>query len=1078
MTDLFPLHIFPESALASSVVTTVLIGVFFVAFFNLRLGWVLSGLVVPGYMVPLLLVKPLAAMVVFGEGILTYALVWFYSEVLAARLGWNTLFGRDRFLALVLTGVAVRVALDGWLLPIVGEWYNLTFNQAFDYRNNLHSFGLIIVSLIANNFWKTGLLRGVVPMTVTVGLTYLVVRYGLMELTNFNINSLAYVYEDVAASILASPKAYIILITTAFIASRMNLLYGWDFSGILIPSLLALQWYQPGKILASFVEAGIILLLAHGALRLPVFRGTTMEGARKLLLFFCISYLYKFVLAYVVLWLMPEQKISDLYGFGYLLPTLLALKMHDKGIFARMTRATLQTSLVSVLAATVVGFAIQFLPNPLAPDVPTETLLVRPPPVEDVVMFDVVRAEKRYLYRTRLQNSMTPPLGADLEYFRVGLEALQRYRSRGEDVDLDEARAWLARVNYELRILEGRYAVLTEYAPRNHWGVYVVDLESESNLTIEVPAPLSEVRAGDAGLWLFRSMKAGALAISGAARRANQDGSSDAVLNPRTLFQVFHQTLARHDVLQVRGYSSELIRAVGGRGTASAGRAFEQPDSRMWVKHSLPRGLDLSLLKQLAGGFELSWSEPPLPSIQRETTRERYAELVLNQAAMRRILARVVGAESGVRLEAVDRSIEGYLQDWLLADKSRIAPAGSNAYVVPALEDLLYFDSEIFVPLLRLGREEYRAGEWTPAGLEGLGIIQDAAAAIDYEVLRYRHRRSGADYLILAEREDAEPRRYWGTYVLRLGEAEAIAVQSPRPVFEVNSFEFAASQFEALGARALLVGGAHPDANLDGSADIVRAQFRENIFNVANQALLREWGDRPAMVLQTRAIGVRPDTPAPPTDIVLADAAGALDPSQLPRLGLVLWESLQGAGLSVALADGSAATAGYEASNAPQAKYLEATRNKAFFLAWVSPVARASYRQQTEAHVQLAQFQALGIGSREADLAQELSDGVWRAEGLGAEERGLLARYLASRDIVLISGLRDRRREWRFERVLDLDSRQGFLVLRDANSHLLAVLNLNAREPGSEQRLAPRNAAPAIARFIASRSAWLLPEGH
>jgi len=52
-----------------------------------------------------------------------------------------------------------------------------------------------------------------------------------MEYTNFTISNLSYVYEDIAASMLASPKAYIILITTSFVASRMNLLYGWEFSG-------------------------------------------------------------------------------------------------------------------------------------------------------------------------------------------------------------------------------------------------------------------------------------------------------------------------------------------------------------------------------------------------------------------------------------------------------------------------------------------------------------------------------------------------------------------------------------------------------------------------------------------------------------------------------------------------------------------------------------------------------------------------------------------------------------------------------------------------------------------------------
>ena len=90
--DLFPLPIFPQGALRESVVTTVWVGIFVISWFNLRLGWTYSGLVVPGYLVPLLLIKPLAASVVLGEALLTYGLVWFISEWFskAGRIGVGT----------------------------------------------------------------------------------------------------------------------------------------------------------------------------------------------------------------------------------------------------------------------------------------------------------------------------------------------------------------------------------------------------------------------------------------------------------------------------------------------------------------------------------------------------------------------------------------------------------------------------------------------------------------------------------------------------------------------------------------------------------------------------------------------------------------------------------------------------------------------------------------------------------------------------------------------------------------------------------------------------------------------------
>lgn len=67
-------------SLAASVDAAVWVGVCVVCFFNLRLGWVLSGLVVPGYLVPLLLTRPWSAAAVVVEAVVTYVVVWFFSE--------------------------------------------------------------------------------------------------------------------------------------------------------------------------------------------------------------------------------------------------------------------------------------------------------------------------------------------------------------------------------------------------------------------------------------------------------------------------------------------------------------------------------------------------------------------------------------------------------------------------------------------------------------------------------------------------------------------------------------------------------------------------------------------------------------------------------------------------------------------------------------------------------------------------------------------------------------------------------------------------------------------------------------
>ena len=354
------LDIFPEGGLASSVITTVWIGVLILCFFNLRFGWVLSGLVVPGYIVPLLVVKPLAAAVIVVEAILAYAIVWVFSEKLAPGR-WPALFGRDRFMGLILSSIAVRLTMDGLLLPQLGEWLATNYNQRLDWQSDLQSFGLVIISLMANQFWKPGLARGLFSLVVVTGLTFLVVRYGLMEFTNFRLSAVTYMYEGLASSILASPKAYMILVLTALYASHMNVRYGWDFSGILIPALIALQWYQPTKILTSFVEAAVIYFIARQLLKTPWLQNATIEGANKMLLFFNVSFVFKLALGHALVWLAWDVKTTDFYGFGYLLSTLLAIKAHDKNIFPRLMRSTLQVSAVGAIAGNLAGIAVALI---------------------------------------------------------------------------------------------------------------------------------------------------------------------------------------------------------------------------------------------------------------------------------------------------------------------------------------------------------------------------------------------------------------------------------------------------------------------------------------------------------------------------------------------------------------------------------------------------------------------------------------------------------------------------------------------------------------------------------------------
>ena len=1074
----FPIiPLFPHGALDSAVITTVWIGVAVVAFFNLRLGWVLSGLVVPGYMVPLLILKPWSAAVVFLEGFVTYALVWWFSESLSRFGYWSSLFGRDRFFALVLASVAVRILFDGWLLPGLGQWLTGELGLVFDYRNNLHSFGLVIIALIANQFWKTGLLRGLLPMVVTIGVTYLIVRYGLMSFTNFTISSMSYMYEDIASSILASPKAYVILLTVAFVASRMNLVYGWDFSGILIPSLLALQWYEPGKVLMTFMEALLILVIARGLLQTRWFRNSNIEGARQLLLFFNINFFYKMLLGYLLLWFFPGFKVTDSYAFGYLLATLIAIKMYDKDIAVRLTRAALQTSLVGVALASLIGFGLTLLPAAAfwqGPGLATNSV-ARVQPLTDTII-DRLRDDKVMLYRAQEAGAMPQLLTSELQAFTRAIELIDAYRREPSSGLLARAADYLAEVGYELLQLEERYLYLRETAPVRGWGLYVVDTAGSNRLVVEVPAPLDERGTFEAGASLFINAQAGALAIAGTRRGSNSDGASDVLLNRETLFHVFHSTLSRRDVLQVRGYTAETARSDATVRAQWAAAGMAGLENTLWVKSELPPGLNLAQLKEMLGGLAVEWRSLPVSNRQRETTRSGFAELLLNETAIRKLRARFIRHTQEPQLQVAEQRIDGYLQEWLLGSKQRIAARGSNSYLPPATEQLLYFDEEIVTPLLRAADNYYRDGDWSVEGLGEIRTVQTAAATFGYRLQRYRHSRSGQDYLILYEDEALQPRRFWGTYVFRLGPSQGYLVQVPRPLFELNSFEYGVALFEQLKGRALLIAGAHPDANLDGSANLVSIEHLRSLFSLVSQVLLREAGEAPMMIVHSRAMGYRADAPLTEAQVLVSFAEGSFSGQGGDVLKQGVLSILQANGLTYQDVDGRPETAGYEVGNVPQSLYLDATRNKGFGVLWLSPAVRTAYRQQSENRQEQVRFNSLGIVSREADLEQFI---LQHASGparpaIPVQLRRSLAHYQSLADIVTLRRLQLQWPGFSWQRLVDYNSKQSFLAVFDARQQLCLIANLNPRQLDRVVRVAVD--APESARireFIDSRAGLL-----
>ncbi len=1081
---MFSLDIFPEGSLAESVITTVWIGVLVVAFFSMRLGWPFSGLVVPGYLVPIMIAKPLAAIVVCCEGFLTYAIVKLVSDRLAHRSrAWSAFFGRDRFLALVICSLLVRITLDGWLLPVLGEFINRSFSVEFDYRNNLCSFGLIIVALIANQFWKTGLIRGLVPFCVTIGCTYVVVRYGLIAWTNFNIGSLEFMYENISSSLMASPKAYVILITTAFLASRINLIYGWDFNGILIPSLLALQWYQPAKILTSFFEAGIILGVACLVLRAPGFRGRTIEGARKLVLFFNISFAFKLVVAYSCNAFYVETPVTDFYGFGYLLSTLIALKMHHLHSVARFVRSTTQMSLIGAVAANVVGFLLTFSPALWSwnlPEVRAEG--VREERAVDGSLVEQLRSDKVHMYLRRSGSKFSLPLPQEIDVFVEGIGHLRRYAESRSRVELRAGEKELERIGFGVWPIDGRYLYIAELHEGRGWGVFVLHLRPQSDIVVEIPAPLDEWAVLESGAHLFEVFEARALAVAGSGRRAAGDAASDVLANGRTMYHVFHREMATEGVLQVRGYAERSLNAllIADDSAATDG----ERSSGLWVTGEFPKGIGYRKLQEILGPYRVEWGATPHHNLQRDESLAGFCELVLSREERKKLLAAaVVGGAGAGGKEHSSVGVES-LREFVRRAKEHVPRAGSNVYRQPQEEELLFLDAEVIGPILGLvgwtrdvaGDDEARPAPSAERWQRALRVIETAARPVGYQV-KYCSGPRDEGYIVLAEMEEATPRRGWGTYVFRAHGGGPFIVQVPRPILERNSIEFGLQLLEELNAKALMVAGAHPWTNFDGSADMIRNDNRVNLFNCVNQVLAREAGTEPRLVVQARAFGYRNGTEPVPGDALLAFGDGRTRRGDLGVLGSEVLDVLQRRGLTVRLVDGRLHGAGYEAHSAPQARYLHYAPNKEFCAVWLSPFVRADLGAASNSALQSILFERVGIRTLETSLAAIIATTQDKAEevGVGGFPLDAVAAFLRTRDVLALDALREEcRGDLELTRVVDNATADAYGVISAGRGASMLVFKLAGSFAGDVVEAArweePRS---VVERFRRARTPFL-----
>jgi hypothetical protein len=364
----------------------------------------------------------------------------------------------------------------------------------------------------------------------------------------------------------------------------MSLKYGWDYGGILIAGLLALQWYSPLRIAMTISEALIIYFISSTLLKTRYFEQMNMVHSRKILLFFNIGFLYRILLGDFVMNFLPEERVLEYYGFGYLLSTLIALKMHDNNSSIKVTTMVVYTSLSGVILGSIVAFGLNFVSGNYK--LSNETLIVDKQKTSPVN----IEVKQGYLHGEiqTYKNDISAIAGLSFEQPELAeiytidslvvnplIKLVLDYNGDEEQLkhSLSEINGFAANYAYKISLFQDITSLqkFLIFSPNynndktKNWGMYVFRLQTDNDQIIEVPRPFDEASTLDFSTYLFTKTKSQFLLIGGSASNANKDRSSD-LTRPQSkvsLYNLISQVLLRdhhfdRPVVQVRGYSMSI----------------------------------------------------------------------------------------------------------------------------------------------------------------------------------------------------------------------------------------------------------------------------------------------------------------------------------------------------------------------------------------------------------------------------------------------------------------------------------------------------------------------------------------
>lgn len=936
--------------LDQSILLAVMLGMLVMLFLTEMYGWVYVGVVVPGYLTSIMVIQPAAGAAVFLDAVLTYLVARIFAEVAARTGAGATFFGRERFFLVVLVSVLVRQHTQSWVMPYVLEQASAFVDVPIEVNYGFYSIGLVLVPLTANIMWKLELRRGLFQLVVVLLATYLLLEHVLLANTTMSLSSVEITYENTALDFLGSGKAYVVMLSAGYLAAYFNLRYGWDFSGILVPALLALLWLHPAKLAVTLAESVALFWMLKMIPKLPGFGTFNLEGPRKISLAFTLGIMLKWVVAALVGPRFPAIKVTDLFGFGYLLSSLLAVKMLQRKSVRGVLLPTVFTSIAGFGLGNVLGFILELLiPSgvnepPVDREVPPTRRLSQTG--RGVAAAAAIRAGSS----PRADRSHAALVAWDRVWAGIELwldEPVQTYQWR---VAADAQKLGL-RIEQVEGVGGERQAFMIlgqdrRLAIHRRWETALL-VPGAPGPVIAVPRPATEEPVAELAPRLCLAMACRAILFAGSEPK-EEDGE---VRGPPG-YELALSRLEGAPIVELR--ADEQLRPGTVRFHVGGGVPEHVPLDGLWGTEVV-----------------LDWSPPPEFLGERPSV-EGIRVMRFHPDDVRAALA----ADAPPRLRAED------LYEWVARHYQPDAASKVGLdYVAPSPVEQRFFEDRLVAHALRVAT--------APRGSLDLDLLSHAAAAIGYGVWEVDRCGAARGCLILAEAERATEDG-WGTVVVRRGGSDALAVEVPRPWKGHGTLHLGTQLWANSGGRILVVAGAD-DGKGDHDPDPSRHGNLFTAFQAAHQAVDRyhEPDGRRPLIVQIRALAKWRKIE---TDLVVGLGHPVLNASNVPERLRALFES--NAPLSwvdqILISDGSPDLFELAGDQNPQLEYSAELAGTDVALLWFSPEIRRRYRTYRHAP-ERERLKVVGMGSpirgETGLLLKPVWNGGWTGPNAGVRKR-------------------------------------------------------------------------------------------